>query len=93
MPLRFASFKQPIRKRINALGGARGDQALLGFNKAQDVLNFHTTPPYGNMHPIYVPDLKKKDKHGFCLIDKFPHLIGEVPVDKGMLNFLLHTVF
>ena len=37
------------------------------------------------MHPIYVPDLSKKDKYGFCLTDQLPHVIGDLPVDKGNL--------
>ena len=39
------------------------------------------------MHPVYEPDLQKKDKYGFCLMNKFPHLIGDVPVDKGLLKY------
>ena len=37
------------------------------------------------MHPVYVPDLAKKDKYGFCLTDKLPHIIGDIPEDKGIV--------
>ena len=45
------------------------------------------------MHPVYVPDLAKKDKYGFCLADKLPHIIGDIPEDKGgviiIISFLI----
>ena len=44
------------------------------------------------MHPIYVPNLAKKDKYGFCLADKLPHVIGDLPEDKGFNHIQYITI-
>ena len=79
----FAGFKQPIRHEINKRAAALGNQLQKGFNTAAEVKSFHCDSEKGTMHPRFKPDMSRKDKFGFVLLDKFVSVIGELSDEKS----------